>query len=78
MIEMDVREQHRAHIGERDAAAAELGLERGPGGRGAGIDERRAAPAVQEGRRDDLALAEKLEVKGLEAVSECQRPEVYW
>ena len=59
VIEMDVRDQNRAHIAKRHALRSQLPLERLQRRRRPGIDERDARVAVQDAGRDDPGLPRK-------------------
>ena len=65
MIEMDVRQQQRRHVGHRDAGAFELASKHGKGARWSGIDQRHAAFAVQHAGGDDArhALKQQIDVR---------------
>ena len=71
VIEMDVREQNRAHVADLDPAAREAAAQRRQRGGRTRIDERGARRPVQHRRRDHAADAEKIEVDVGEARREC-------
>ena len=60
VIEMNVRQQNRAHVGHRDARLLERRAQRRQRARRSGIDERHAAGTVQHDRRDDARHAEEV------------------
>ena len=70
MVEVDVREQDRAHVGEREAARRQRRDEAPAASSRPRVDEGHALWAMQQHGRDDPALAEKLEIEIVHARSE--------
>jgi hypothetical protein len=67
VVEVDVREQHRPEIGDRETRAGQRGAQRRQRARRPGIDDRRAARPVHDDGRDDARDAEKIEIEVREA-----------
>ncbi len=62
VIQMDVREENLADVADRDALSTEGLLQAGVGRRWSGIDQRNAGGAVENGGRDDLRDAQKVQI----------------
>ena len=62
VIEMDMRQQHRANIAQREAAIAQSALEHGQARRRARIDQRDAVGALQDRGRDHARAASEMEI----------------
>ena len=63
MIEMNVRQQHRRHVAHRDAGRGQRRPQPRQRARRPGIDQRDAARAVDDGRRDDARQLHEVEIE---------------
>ena len=67
VIQVNVRQQNRAHIVELKSSRAQRMLQRRERRRRPGIEDRDAAGSVQKRRCDDARLSEKFEVDKIES-----------
>ena len=63
VIEVDVRQQNRAQIGDADARALELGAQRRQRAGRAGVDERDPAGAINDHGGDDARGAQEMQIE---------------
>ena len=74
MVEVDVREQQVAHVGELEAALGEPGLQLGYAGRRSAVLQRRPVVGVEQVRADHPLVAEVAQVERLgHQLHPCQR-----
>ncbi len=66
VIEMDVRQENRAHVTKRHALCRQLPLQRLERRRRSWVDERDAVAAVQDAGGNDLRLTEKVDIDVVE------------
>jgi hypothetical protein len=78
MVQMDVRQQDLTDVRHPDTAALQRGPERRQAGRRSGIDQGHAARPMEDGRRDDVRVTEKVEVDVVDARSEADHRSVLW
>ncbi len=67
MVQMDVRDEHGAHVAEPDPALLQQARQCGPRRRRTRVNQRDTLRPVQQGGRDDFTLPEKLEVERFES-----------